>query len=344
MPTYALMALPTTNRVYGASAAALGLAELATVDRLLLGGRLGPPEPVTLGGHLYYRLQTAPLDGEAMAAIASFSTVLAAFELGEGGLRPIDLPPVERLPDDLISIQRYQGKTNEHLTRLMVNVALAAAGLGTGSRGTVFDPACGRGTTLNVALLLGLDAAGMEVERAAVDAWVQFLRTWLQNRRLKHRLDYRPVRRSGRTVAHLLAAEFSTSREELERGRPQRVRVVAGDSAGAGEHLEPGSADALVVDLPYGVQHGARAGGRRERGPEALLLSALPAWRRVLRDGAGACLAWNTRVLPRQRLAELMDGAGFEVLDGPPYDAFAHAVDRTIHRDLLIARASRPAQ
>src|SRR5205823_5706550 len=104
---------------------------------------------------------------------------------------------------------------------------------------------------------------------------------------------------------------LSTSREELERGRPQRVRVVAADSVEAVEHFRAGSADALVADLPYGVQHGGRAGGRRERTPEALLEAGLAAWRRVLRTGAGACLAWNTRVLPRPRLVELVAGAGF---------------------------------
>jgi hypothetical protein len=338
MLAYLLLTLPTQNRTYGRAAAELGLAELATVDRLLLDGRLGEPEPVTFGGRLYYQLRTGRLDDESLAAIASLSTIYAAFELRDGALRPLELPTVERLPDDLVTIQRYQGKTNENLTRLMVNLALAAAGQGTGSRCTVFDPACGRGTTLNMAMLFGLHAVGLEVEKAAVDAYAHFLSRWLKDHRLKHRFEYGPVRRNGRTVAQLLLAEFSASREELQRGDPQRVRVLAADSASAGEHLKTRSADALVVDLPYGVQHGSRVGGRRGRGPQALLEAALPAWRPVLRAGAGACLAWNTRVLSRQRLTEMLAAVGFEVLDGPPFNGFAHRVDRSIHRDLLLAR------
>jgi SAM-dependent methyltransferase len=342
MPTYALLTLPTQNRVYGRAAVELGLAELASVDRLLLGGRLGQPELTTLAGRSYYLVEADRLDAEALDAIALLSGVYAAFELHDGRLAPVELPRVEHLPDDLITTQRYQGKTNEHLTRLMVNLALAALGpSSTSRRPTVFDPACGRGTTLNQALLYGLDAVGMEIEKSAVEAYALFIRTWLENHRLKHRLAFRPVRRDGRTVAHLLEAEFSASRHELERGQPQRVRMVAADSVGAGDHLRAGSADLLVVDLPYGVQHGSRAGGgRRERTPEAFLEAALPAWRQVLRPGSSACMAWNTRVLTRARLAELVAGAGFEVLEGSPFDGFAHRVDQGIQRDLLLAVAA----
>ena len=338
--TYAFLTLPTQNRVYGRAALQLGLAELASIDRLLLGERLGPPELVTLGGHSYYVVRADPLDADALAALALLSSVYAAFQLRDGLLAPIELPPREHLPDDLVTTQRYQGKTNEHLTRLMVNLALAASGPAAGPRRTVFDPACGRGTTLNQALLYGLDAAGMEVEKAAVEAYAHFLRTWLQNHRLKHRLAFHPLREDGRTIAHLLECDFSSSREELERGRPQRVRLVAADSVEAGEHFRPGSADLLVVDLPYGVQHGSRAGGRRARMPANLVEAGLPAWRRVLRLGAGACLAFNTRVLSRARLIELVAAAGFEVLDGPPFDGFSHRVDQAIQRDLLLAVAA----
>jgi SAM-dependent methyltransferase len=338
VPTYALLVLPTHNRVYGRAALEMGLAELASLDRLLLGGRLGPAETVTMAGRPYHRLSCAEIDAEAASVIASLSNVYAAFELAGGALRPLELPAVDMLSDDLVTIQRYQGKTNEHLTRLMLNLALAATGCGPGSRATVLDPACGRGTTLNHALLRGLDAVGMEIEKAAVDAYALFLRTWLQEHRLKHRLAYRPERRDGRTVAHVLEAEFSASRQELERGRPQRVRVVATDSTRAAAHLRPGSADALVVDLPYGVQHAGRTAGRAQRGAEALLEAALPAWLEVLRPGSGACLSWNTRTLARPRLVALARGAGLEVLDGPPFDGFAHRVDQAITRDVLVAR------
>jgi hypothetical protein len=69
-------------------------------------------------------------------------------------------------------------------------------------------------------------------------------------------------------------------------------------------------------------------------------VSALPVWLDLLRPGAGAAFAWNRRVLPRPRLAELVEDAGFELRAADP-DALVHTVDRSITRDVLVL--ARPA-
>jgi hypothetical protein len=63
VPTYALLTKPIQNRVYGRAAADLGLAELAALDRLGLGGRLGAAEPVTMGGRVYQRTASTRRSG-----------------------------------------------------------------------------------------------------------------------------------------------------------------------------------------------------------------------------------------------------------------------------------------
>jgi tRNA G10 N-methylase Trm11 len=99
--------------------------------------------------------------------------------------------------------------------------------------------------------------------------------------------------------------------------------------------------DLLACDLPYGVQHGAGATpGTLQRGPEALLESALPVWWDLLRPGGAAALAWNRRTLTRPRLAALVAAAGFEVVPAGD-DDLVHRVDRSITRDVLVA--VRPA-
>ena len=63
-----------------------------------------------------------------------------------------------------------------------------------GARLRVVDPLCGRGTTLNQAVMYGFDAAGIESDRRDVDAYVTFFATWLKNKRIKHHVERQKLR------------------------------------------------------------------------------------------------------------------------------------------------------
>src|SRR6202035_5200533 len=108
------------------------------------------------------------LDGDDIAVLSNLSGVFALFERhGDQLLRPSELSPLDRWDDDLITIQRYSGKTNERFTKLLMNLAVVVDHGGEGFRSTgvrlrVVDPLCGRGTTLNQAVMYGFDAAGIE--------------------------------------------------------------------------------------------------------------------------------------------------------------------------------------
>jgi tRNA G10 N-methylase Trm11 len=193
----------------------------------------------------------------------------------------------------------------------------------------VLDPLCGRGTTLNAAVLCGFDAAGIDQDRKDVDAYLQFFTTWLKDKRAKH-----TSRRTGVRTAITLAADKDAQRE----GRVQEVVIACDDTTRAVEHLGKSSVDAVVADLPYGVQHGSSGSSGLRRSPADLLTAALPVWRSVLRPGGAIGLSWNTRVLPRVRLVEAVGDAGFTVVEGEPFAGFAHRVDQSIERDILLAR------
>jgi SAM-dependent methyltransferase len=331
MPEHALLVQPSANRVYARSGAALLAAELEALDALALGGRLTGIAVTELGGAPYVTF-AGELDAEALAVVSNLSAVYALFERDGDRLRPVAPVRLDRWDDDLLTIQRYPGRTNEQLTRLLLDLTLAAARGSapfTGQRARVLDPLCGRGTTLNVAVHLGLDAAGVDLDRKDVDAYLHFFGTWLKDKRAKHAT----ARHDARTTI-----AFAADKEAQRAGLGQEVVVVADDTRKVVDHLGKSSVDVIVTDLPYGVQHGATAAGDLRRNPVDLLVAALPAWRAVLRPGGAMGLAWNTKVLPRADVVGALDAAGLAVVAGEPFDRFAHRVDQAIDRDLVVAR------
>jgi SAM-dependent methyltransferase len=333
MADYALLLMPAANRVYAAATTDLARAELAVLGN----GDVDGIRTETIAGVPYVRFAAEHLD---TARVASHSAAYALFALGhDGALLPLELPQLARFDDDLLTILKYAGKTNEQFTRLLLNVTVAALPSTPGGRPVrVLDPVCGRGTTLNQALVNGWDATGIDLDRKDFDAYATFLRTWLERKRLKHRCEVSTLRRDKRVLARQLVAETAPTPEEWQAGHTRRIRMLCADTRETGELLRGDRYDVVVGDLPYGVQHGSRSADRAlSRGPLGLLEDALPGWLSVLRPGGAVGLSWNTKVAPRPAVVRVLADAGLTVRDEPPWDGFAHRVDQSIHRDLVVA-------
>jgi SAM-dependent methyltransferase len=338
-----MLILPSANRVYAGASIELTRAELAVFGAAVLDGALSDAVPTELGGVPYLEFEADRLSPRATSFVANVSGCYALFELTEGLLRPVDLQRLDRYDDDLITIQKYPGKTNEQFTKLLLNVTLMAsafAGEMLDRKLSVLDPLCGRGTTLNQALMYGYDAAGVDLDQKDFEAYTTFIKTWLKRKRIKHKADYDgPVRREGKTVARRLQISLASSRDEFKVGQTQRLDVVCADTTKAPEFFKPGSFDLLVTDAPYGIQHGSRssAAGLARR-PQELLAAAAPGWARLLRPGGAVGVAWNTLVAPREEAASILADAGLEPVESRPYQQFRHRVDQAIVRDILVAR------
>jgi hypothetical protein len=80
---------------------------------------------------------------------------------------------------------------------------------------TVFDPLCGRGTTLNQALMYGYHAAGIDTDQRDFEAYSTFIRTWLKRKRIKHHISFDgPVRRDGKVIGRRLRLTMAASKDE----------------------------------------------------------------------------------------------------------------------------------
>jgi len=336
MPRYAFLLSPSFNRVYAKAAPPLALAELDVVREHALGDPDWTAGLTELAGNDYVTFECEPLDDVTIAVLSDLSSVYALFEQCAGGvLRPVQLADSDLFDDDLITIQRYSGKTNEQFTKLMVNVARACCATGAATR--LLDPLCGRGTTLNQALMYGIDASGVEVDRRDHDSYATFIRRWLKDKRLKHSAREAPVtHKAGR--ARRLDVDIGRDKQSYKAGEYIVLTVVNDDTRNAAEHWGGASFDMVVTDLPYGVQHGSHRTGELSRKPLALLEDALPVWSHLMREGASLVLSWNTLVMKRAQCRAALERVGLRVLDSHAFDRFGHRVGQAIERDLIVAR------
>ena len=338
MSAYALLIAPSANRVYADQAARLAVAELAAFGRVLSGG-LAVSEPERIGGVEYLTFE-AELSARDIAYVSNLSSAYALFERVEGDLlRPLELTPLARYDSDLITIPKYMGKTNEQFTKLLLNLTvLASSSAGRMLDGglTVLDPLCGRGTTLNQALMYGYDAVGVEIDGKDVEAYKLFLQTWLKRKRLKHTADLVPVRRQGRRAARRLEVTLAASKEDHRAGEVQKVTVLHADTTQLDGLLRAGVADVLVADLPYGVAHGSYDDeGGISRRPLELLERAVPQWLPLVRPGGALGLSWNTKVARREHAEDILVANGLKIVEQLPLE---HRVDQGIERDVVVAR------
>jgi SAM-dependent methyltransferase len=336
MTGYGILLLPSANRVYADAAVELTLAELAVFNATVLGGRLDRLAADTIAGVPYVTFDAPDLTERDLAYLANASSRYALFERQGALLRPVSLRGLDVLDDDLVTIPKYAGKTNEQFTKLLLNITLLAsdsAGRMLDAKLRVLDPLCGRGTTLNQALTYGYDASGIDLDGKDFDLYVAYLQTYLKRKRLKHRADVHPVRREKKLIGRRCTVTLSPSRE----ADPLSLDVVHADTTTALEFFKKDSFDAVVADAPYGVHHGSRtvAAGLK-RTPLELLREAAPVWTRLMRPGAALGLSWNTHVASRNEAAALLSKAGLTILDAP-YDRFEHRVDQSIQRDVLVA-------
>jgi hypothetical protein len=335
MADHLILLAPSANRVYASEANRLLAAEL----KIMLGAHDHPAiEPVAVAGIEYLAVATDSLDEQIMLALGRLSGFYAAFQREQDRLRPIEVNTPDLFDDDLVTIPKYAGKTNEQFTRLLINVTLASMRRPIDGPVSILDPLCGRGTTLSTAMMLGCNAAGVEAELRAVEAYAAYLRTYWRRKRLKHSLELNPVRREGKIIGKRLEAEVMPVRGN----RPIAVTVFSGDTRQSAVLFGKRRFDAVLADAPYGVVHGSQTdvrgvSGKRDRSAAGLISDALSVWAGQLKTGGALGLSWNAIGLRRERLLDMLAGAGLEPLDFGPYRDFEHRVDSSIRRDIVVA-------
>ncbi|WP_300348276.1 DNA methylase [Clostridium sp.] len=340
MKRYAILANPGHNRIYFDTALKIAISELEAIAEaydMEIGrieeGEMGLPASICFS-------TKRELHEEDFKALGFSSIYYALFEIVEGGLlRPIVVPDFHTFPESMVQILKYNGKTNEQFTRLMVNLALSVCKTGS-KKITLFDPMCGKGTTLYEGFIRGFHVKGIEIN----EQWVQEIQTYvvrfLKEGKYKHKAEKSKVSDSKKKkIANVFSLIASSKKEDFNTDNAQSFQLFNADTRKADLLLKKKSCDIIISDLPYGVQHGSKndKNSMMERSPLCLLKEAIPAWHNVLKTKGSLVLSYNEFTMKYDDVAILLEKNGFKVLDESPYNNYLHRVDQSINRNLIVA-------
>ncbi|MFK7918929.1 MAG: TRM11 family methyltransferase [Ilumatobacter sp.] len=333
MTTYRLYLETDLNRVFTQSVGPVAAAELDVVLAHALDAANTEIELVAQGRTSFLRFDHGGEQPALAAAVARLCASAALFvEHSPASLEPVVLDEALLFGTDVVTTQRYKGKTSERLTRLMLNLALSASATKARTEPAVLDPMCGRGTTLNWSLLYGIRSTGMDVDRHALDEYAVFLQQWAQGHRLPHRLQrYKKQDSEHRHFDFAVAGD----RKALEAKTVPDIRTF--NAPADSTSIAPGRHSMLVSDLPYGVQHRARTGNNEATSVLDLVEQLSAHWPDWLLPGASVVLSWNVRSLAVDDMLTTLRSASFSDV---ATRGFGHQVDRTITRDVVVARRS----
>lgn len=343
---YYLLQNPGHNWVYFSASEQLALAELSIASANFQ-AEVGDISIKELAGVRYLSFSSSKaLEATDLSLLARLSFSWALFvhgndSSGDPVLMPVEMQSRPFLDEKISSLMKYQGKTNEMFTRLMLNVAIHSAY--TTETMSLLDPVAGKGTTLFEAAAKGLNAHGIEIDSKQTHEAEVYFKKFLESERVIHHDQKRQIYSSGKNNAvYVHEFRFAQSRADMKaRERSRMVGFISGKAQEALRYFKGPQFHCIVGDLPYGIQHGSKKNEQLDgftRNPEELVMESLEGWKRVLFPEGVIVLAWNSFLLRKEKLAELFTRSGFQVLRDRPYDQFEHMVDRTIKRDIIVAR------
>lgn len=282
-----------------------------------------------------------------MGIISRLSFAFAIYQLIKENeielLKPFAKNEYAYVDAKISSVLKYPGKTNELFTKMMINVALLSSNFSYYDNIQLLDPVAGRGTTLFEGSIYGFDTFGVELESKSTHETNLFFKKFLERERYKHRSAKRDLSAHDKSEnSFIYEFEYAKNKDLYKQEENRKyMSFITGNSADIGRYFKGNTVHLIVGDLPYGVAHGNTAHkkhGSITRSPKALLELCLPEWHKALMPGGAIVLAWNTFVMPKEDVAELMNDIGYEVLQSEVYDDFEHRVDNAIKRDIIVAK------
>lgn len=332
---YVMLVKPHANIRYRQSLRTLALTELAC--GLKAWGVPGEPVLTEMGGEPFLSFEANDLPMEAWRFLSGNSGCCLAAEWRDGALIPLERGAGDYLSEELPQVLKYKGKTNADFTMMLLRCARAASAFARLEGPLmVLDPVCGKGTTLFCALEAGDHAVGVDLDGKALGEADAYLERFLKLHRFKHQRAEAGLTVPGGPSAKCVSYTLSNDKDDFKRGDRRTLRMINGDAACLASYVKAGSCHLAVGDMPYGVQHAPREGGRMSS-LEALTETVARGCARALKKGGALALSFNSYTLRREQVIRAMENAGMRALAETPYNGFSHWVEQAVERDAVIA-------
>lgn len=259
------------------------------------------------------------LEEAQLTQVMRLSFVQGVFEIVEDRFSPLDVASHYDLHEDFVFGSKYRGKTNEHLTQLLLNVGLSYLPEGI-EQPTLLDPMCGRGTAMLWAMRYGFSAKGIEQDVKAIEDLRQGLKKWTKLHRQRHKMMEGFI---GKANKKGLGKFLEFTVEE------QNFRIINGDSREAATLIKSEKFDLVISDLPYGIQHFTTD---KTRNPISVLSECVADWKKLLKKDGVIVLAFNSYIPKRAELIDCFEKNG---LIAQSFTA-PHRMSESIVRDVVV--------
>ena len=291
----------------------------------------------TLGGAPFLTFECRELSNSELRCLSAHSSLsFMAVKRTNRLLSPLSSGYTPYLPEDLPEVLKYKGKTSVPFTRMMINTAASLTPYAFQDQPLLFfDPVCGKATSCFCALMLGMNAAGIDQDAKALREAVTYFSRYLQYHKLKHERQDRSET-AGKHAVPVTCFSFSDTREHFQSGNLRHLSLAAADTSLARVLFRRQPVHVITADLPYGIQHAPRESGK----PELLkdfIRRVIPVWKSVMAPGAAIALSFNTLTLPSSTVREILCSAGLRPFDTEPYINLKHEVEQAVIRDVVFA-------
>lgn len=339
MIKYAVLQNPGHNRVYFNSSGKLAKNELST----LFFDVITEIKEEVFGGIEYITFSAKNgFSEENLVLLSRLSFVYAIFEVRDGFFLPVLKNRSYFFGDDLNTILKYSGKTNEIFTRMLINLAAAAGGYAADFSGNLnlLDPVCGKGTTVFEGLVCGYNSFGIDINEKLINEGAQFLKKYLETGKYKHSLKKEGISGIGNDKTPFKSQryffEIAKNKTDQKDSRGLLCEFIGGDTQNADKYYKKNKFHMIVGDLAYGIQHENNTSGSKMRNPVNLIKNSIPVWMEVLKPGGAVVLAWNTHLVKRGEMEHIFAENDLIISEPGEFGDFSHRVDQAINRDVII--------